>query len=284
MSGNCTALKYSRDFSFLNVFRAVGDAVNVYIPCNLVLAEFPPIAESIVFGSRPYSVQSDIVAVTAHMGILFPSEKQKKSSPNFLFTCPHALRLKASDTTTHEDSRRIDDDFRFYGVVVTVIAAPPMDEYPGSPRFNISSQTSTDPGPFSLDIVDYHFVSEFEPAPSLTDNPQRCMFHYDDLNERFYQETDDLDFIYSPQYFKTSSAELLFRDFAITFMVNGERLQFVAEQPNIVMVYKLDNENNRVPLYSQIQLGQIDFGDHMISVAGNRLSPVTKVILTPKMV
>ena len=280
MSSNF-ALKYSRDFSFLNVFQSVGDAVNVYIPCELVSSDFPPIAESIVFGSRPYSVQSDIVAVMVHMGVLFPSEKPKKSMPNFLYTCPHALSIKAGDSSQHEESRRIDDDFRFYGVVITVIASPPMEEYNGSPRFNVSSQTSTDPGPFSLDIVDYHFVSEFEPAPPLSDNPQRCMFHYDDFAERFYQRNDELDFMYSPQYFKPSAAEILFRDFIITFVVGDTRFMFVAELPNTVSVYRIDNEE-KVLVHQNIALSQIEFKDREISLAGDSLNPVSKVILASK--
>lgn len=281
MSVNCSALKYSRDFSFLNVFGAVGDAINVYIPSDLILADFPPIAESIVFGSRPYSVQSDIVAVVAHMGILFPSEKPKKSSPNFLFTCPNALKLKPNDQITHEDSKRIDDDFRFYGVVVTVIASPPLETYPGSSRFNISSHTSTDPGPFSLDIIDYHFVSEFEPIPSLTDNPLRLKFHFDDVEERFYQETDDIDFIYSPKYFKPSASEILFRDFIITFIVNNERFTFIAEQPNAISIYK-DDGDTKTLLQQDVALSQIDFGENTINISGNKLSPVSRVLLVSK--
>lgn len=281
MSSNCSALKYSRDFSFLNVFDTVGDAINVYIPSELILADFPPIAESIVFGSRPYSVQSDIVAIVAHMGILFPSEKQKKSSPNFLFTYPHALKLKATDKVTHEDSRRIDDDFHFYGVVVTVIASPPLDIYKASSRFSISSHTSSDPGPFSLDIIDYHFVSEFEPIPSLTEDPLKFKFHYDDIEERFYQETDDLDFIYSPKYFKLSVSEILFRDFIITFIVENNRFTFIAEQPNVISIYR-DDGDSKTLIQQDVALSQIDFGEDTINISGNKLSPVSKVLLASK--
>lgn len=281
MSSNCSALKYSRDFSFLNVFDTVGDAINVYIPSEIILADFPPIAESIVFGSRPYSVQSDIVAIIAHMGILFPSEKQKKSAPNFLYTYPNALKIQPTDKVTHEDSQRIDDDFHFYGVVVTVIASPPLDSYKASTRLNISSHPSNDPGPFSLDIVDYHFVSEFEPIPDLTEDPLTAKFHYDDIEERFYQETDDLDFIYSPQYFKSSVSEILFRDFKITFIVDSNRFTFVAEQPNSISIYKDDGDSTTL-MQKDVALSQIEFGENNINISGNNLSPVSKVLLESK--
>lgn len=281
MSKKCTAFKYSRDFSFLNVFGEIGDAVNVFVPAELITLDCQPISESIVFGSCPYSVQSDIIAIIAHMGILYPSEKQKKSSPNYLYTCPNALKLKTSDQAiSHEESCRIDDDFRFYGVVVTVLAYLPLDIYPGTVRFNISSQTSTDTGPFSLDIVDYHFISEYEPMPVLIDNPLEIKLHFNDFDERFYHEDENIDFVYSPSLFTPSATAVLFRDFIVSFLVGDDRILFKSDQPNKLSIYKF--EETETLIQDDVPFDSISFENNSITVNDKQFSPVFKVFLIKK--
>ena len=93
--------------------------------------------------------------------------------------------------------------------------------------------------------------------------------------------TDEVDFMYSPQYFKPSAAEILFRDFIITFVVGDTRFMFVAELPNTVSVYRIDNEE-KVLVHQNIALSQIEFKDREISLAGDSLNPVSKVILASK--
>ena len=275
-------LTYTASTDLGQILTRVGDYLNVFIPASFFTTDYQPVLESqAVYGGRPYSPASDLVAIVCHMGILFPSEKPKKSSPNLLLTSPKALKFgHTSETTLFDDTRKIDDDFKFYGVVVTVVARPPLSFYPSVQGFSFLSQKLDEASDVSVDIVDFHFVSEFEPIPKCTDDQNLCLMHCENPDDLECPETDNAEseavFKYSSDVFEGDAARHLFRDFVVSFVCSDCRYN-VHEFDGALTITRVSGEEQeprRVPLTS------VRFGDDFVEFEDVRVGPVTHVIVS----
>lgn len=275
-------LRFSRSLALSDIFLTVGDYFNIFVPTKFLAPDYPGLAEQLVFGSRPYSPASDLVAIICHMGIIYPSDRLKKSARTVLYTAPSALRLGALESPL-DDSRRIDDDLKFHGVVATVVAAPPLDSYPAVAGFGVQSQLMEGSSSFSVDVVDFHFVTDFEPEPPLAEDPDACRMHSENLRE--FLLTDDPDdepsFIYSPDFFDGQPLGGLFRDFVVTFVVGQERFVVKADNGRIAVIRQWANDGGRESqeVVSGAHVRSVRFGANCVEVADWRSGPVSRILM-----
>ena len=275
-------LGYTAGLDLAQVLPRVGDYLNVFIPASFFTTDYQTVLEhQAVYGERPYSPASDLVAIVCHMGVLFPSEKPKKSSPNSLRTWAKALKFgKTGEPPSFDDTRKIDDDFKFYGVVVTVLARPPLTVYPSVQGFSFASQKLNEESDVSVDIVDYHFVSEFEPIPKCTDNPELCLMHCDNPEELEYGETEDggsaASFRYSMDLFNGEAARFLFQDFVVSFVCEGCRYD-VHEVDGALSVAKVSEEDEQPETR---KFSGVNFGEDFVEFEDVRIGPIRQVLVS----
>jgi hypothetical protein len=276
-------LKYVTGLVIADHLKKPGDCINVFISSNLIISDTPALSDAQVFGSRPYAPTSDIIAMACHMGIVFPSEKPKKSAPNLIFTQPLALKFGTIDLSQFEESRRLDDDFKFYGVVVSVVADAPLDRYPGTPGVGCSSQTCEVPGIISLNIVDFTFISEFEPMPEMTSDPALCLKTYE--KEKDVGQLDN-GFKYSRAFFTPESTKLLLNDYVIWFVTetleiglqsNGE-LQLV----QTVTSEEEEEGTKQKVILSGFDLEELVFGENELRIRDLEYEHIYKMRIVAK--
>ena len=281
------AIRYTSKLNLQNILKNVGDSINVFVPVEHFTRENPVISQSKVYGSRPYSITSDLVALCAHMGILLPGEKPKKKSTDTLLTAPRAPMFGRSDTSI-EETRKIEDGFRFYGVVLSLIAVEGMETYPSIRGYCISSQAIKDDLPISLDVLDYSFISEFEPMPEIVEDPFQILTKETPVDYFTPVEEDGLlTFSYSPKLFKTDKEGYLFRDFKVLMFTEDDKiLQFKwTRNNNLCLLDRTsDTKDYKDPLITGIDYHNVTFSDKGITVkvSDERTSfSITKIILHP---
>lgn len=277
------AITYTTKLNLENILSDVGDSINVYIPAPHFILENPVLAEQIVYGQRPYSIKSDLVAICAHMGILFPGEKPKKNSPDILLTSPNAPFFGRS-SVPFDETRKIEDDFHFYGVLINVIAVQGRDSYSSSRGIFFPSQSIKDGLPLGIDILDYSFITEFEPMPELVDDPSLILVK--NSPEDFYTPVDEenlLSYEYSPSLFKSDKEGYLFRDFKVLIHTNGEVLQFKWTRNNICLLQKAnpDKGEEEKILATGLQFKNINFLEKSIRVGEMNFEPIDLITLSP---
>ena len=279
---NKLTLTYTANTDLSQILTNVGDYINIFIPASFVSADYINVIEhQAVYGGRPYSATSDLVAVVCHMGILFPSEKPKKSSPNLLLTSPRALKFgKTGEQTLFDDTRRIDDDFKFYGVVVTVVAKQPLKLYPSVQGFSFASQNLNVSGDVSIDIVDFHFVSEFEPIPKCTNDPELCLMHTDNVEDLEYGEADDkgndASFRYSKGAFDGESAKYLFKDFVVKFVCEDSEYE-VHDTDDVIIVNRIADDGRKS---TTCKFSDVTFKDNSVQFGSLKIGPIVRVIIS----
>jgi hypothetical protein len=277
-------LRYARSLNFASVFSEVGNFVNVFVPAACVAPDAPGLVDQLVYGGRPYSPSSDTVAMMCHMGILYPSDKPKKGYPNALRTAMNALRFAPGDLAP-EEHRRLDDDFKFAGVVVTVVATPPVDEYPSSPGYGIASQSAGGGDAFSVNIIDFHFVSEFVPMPPVSDDPAQCVGT--DAALALYAIGDESDTAFSVPCLPELFDGELFRDFDVAFVVDDEsREALVVCDAGAGLALKRtwdgDGERREDVVLEPLAWGAIVATQQGLEIGEFRSPPILRVVLTPK--
>jgi len=274
------ALAFSERLDLSEVLTRVGDGVNVFIPVSFVTADYLSGPEwRSAFGSRPYSPVSDLVTIVCHMGILFPNERPKKAAHNLLLTSPTALRFDAADVR-FEDARRIDDDFRINGVVVTVVAKPPLDAYPAAQGYGIASRALSEAGAVSVDIVDFHFASEFEPAPDVSDAAAACLFRHEPADD---DDADDagegVTLRYSRGIFEGGEPALLLEDFDLAFVCDEGEFRLTGTGDDLVVkrVAGAEEEETR-----GLRCGDLRFGDDSVEIGDLRITGILRVVVSAK--
>ena len=283
MKNGFFAIKYSPELKLDSILKAEGDAINVYVPVSYFKLDNPAFAGQLVYGRRPYSVKSDLVAILEHMGILFPVEKQKKNNPDLLFTNPNAL-LFGKREINYEEKTKIEDDFRFFGVVVTVTAVEPIEHYQSVPGFGLQSQAIHDLSFIALDILDYSFISEFEPMPKLVDDPEQIIRHFSPADIFLPEDTEQkLTYEYSPDLFSDDENGFLFKDYVVTFIMSDIQLSFKWTRNGFSLIQTLFSETNKgnveTPIESGIQFKDITFMEKGIKVKDHIFEPIIRVTL-----
>lgn len=273
-------LLYSEDFDLLELFQKVGDYCNVYIPSKFITVDYvSPDGDQTPFGSRPYSPLSDLVGIVCHMGILFPRDKPKKQSPIVLWTSPSALKFGTAKMS-FEDTQSIDDAFKFYGVVVTVVAKPPLEEYPAGQGYCFDSQETDEYHSFSVDIIDFHFVSEFEPVPECSEDSDECIMHVDNPDTIQSAGMDDNDAAawlpYNPEFF--TSADLLFEDYNITFVTQDDEYEIHMNSGTYTVTHRYNEEEESL---DGIAPSELIFSSNSVRIRDVEITPQSFVI-SPK--
>ena len=175
----------------------------------------------------------------------------------------------------------IDDDFKFYGVVVTVVAKPPLKLYPSVQGFSFASQNLSESGDVSVDIVDFHFVSEFEPIPECTNDPELCLMHTDNIEDLEYGEADgegsDADFRYAKEAFGNNAAKYLFKDFVVKFVCEDAEYH-VHDTDDVITVDRIANDEKESK--SGFKTEDFKFGDDFVEFGDIKIGPIVRVILS----
>lgn len=267
-----------------NILKSEGDTINIFVPVDHFILDNPVFTQQNVYGSRPYSIKSDLVAILAHMGILFPGEKPKKNSPDVLCTSPSAPLFGKQDTINLEDTRKIEDDFRFYGVVVAVTAVEPLEHYPAIPGFGVASQALHDSAFIAIDILDYSFISEFEPMPTLVDDPDTIVRHFSKAD--FFLPADEdnlLTYEYSPNLFSSDKEGYLFRDYKVSFIMNDVSLQFKWTRNQLCLIQRMLSVDSKLSdekvIDENIKYSDIKFNDTSIAIGEKSYGPISRVTL-----
>lgn len=278
------AIKYTPTFNLIDALHSSGDTLNVFIEAENITFDFPPIQDQRVYGARPYSVISDLVAIVAHMGILFPIDKPKKATPTKLATSPIALKFGKDAGLDIEDIREVDCGFKFYGVVVTVIALQPLENYPEAQGFAFVSSETDGSAPFAVDIVNYYFVSEFEPMPIIVSNSEEILEHHELDDFKADGNVAYTTFEYSPDLFSDQSS-FLFRDFSLVFSANDETY-LLSENRNGFKLEKKSKERFISEPYilvaKDFRYENIIFEKNAININNEEYKPVLEITLVPK--
>lgn len=266
------------------ILSSEGDSINVYIPIEFFAFDSPVLVNQIVYGGRPYSPKSDILAICAHMGILFPGEKLKRHSPDILFTAPSASLFGRKPNSPIDDAKKIEDDFRLFGVVVAVVAVEGSDYYPPIQGYSLSSQESNEVSMISIDILDYSFISEFEPIPDIIEDPNTIIKH--NVSKEYFHPELDTDFIeydYSPDLFKDDTEGFLFQDYIISFIYNTSHLQFRPTRKGFILVERLIQkdgvETDLQIIESNVQFRDIRFTERGFVVKEKNYEPIHRLVL-----
>ena len=278
-----SAIRYTTKLRLNTILKAPGQAIKVFVPVEHFTHENPVISQQTVYGGRPYSFKSDLVAICCHMGILFPGEKPKKNSTDILLTAPNAPLFNRGEPTS-EEHRKIEDDFRFYGVVLSLIAVPaPTDFYSSVRGYCISSQSIKDTNPVALDVLDYSFISEFEPMPELVEDPISIRTEEDETS--FFKPIDEDDLLtyqYSRSLFYSDKEGYLFRDFKVLMFTDDDIiLQFKWKRNNLCLIEKKLQTNEENTILTGVRFKDIHFLEKGIQVTDKLNVNLVKVVLQP---
>lgn len=262
---NCQAIRYTKEMKLQQILNEPGDSINIFIPAEIVTADYQTLVENRIWGPRPYSIDSDLVAIVVHMGILFPSEKPKKSSPNLLYTSQNALKFGKTENLDLSDTKRVDDDYKFYGVVVTVCAKEKLTSYQGVQGFFIVSGSHDEEENLSVDIIDFHFITEYDPMPEIIENPADIIKKYDiDQIKEVDANVEGLVFTYKQEIFSVHP-ELLFRDFQFLIQI-PEGLYEINTNENLIRIFKVTvnqetEEEEKTSIQKDIPIEKISFDE-----------------------
>ena len=284
VSNSFRAIRYTTKLKLDEILQNPGDSINVFVPVEHFTNENTMISQQHIFGSRPYAMRSDLVALCAHMGILFPGERPKKNSTDTLLTAPNAPMFGHGESSLDEP-RKIEDDFRFFGVVLALIAVPGIENYPSVRGYCISSQSLHDPSPIALDVLDYSFISEFEPMPELVDDPFSILVK--ETPADYFTPIDEEDLLtykYSRKLFISDKEGYLFRDFKVLmFTDDGRILQFKWTRNNLCLLERSadQTQNEEKCLLTGVRFKDIKFLDTGIQVTDKLTANLEKIILQP---
>jgi hypothetical protein len=189
--------------------------------------------------------------------------------------------------TQFEESRRLDDDFRFYGVVVTVIADKPLESYPGAPGVGCSSQADENAEnfnghKFSVNIVDFTFISEFEPMPETTADPALCWKTYEpDQHPGVLGDG----FRYSPEFFTKEALIVLLKDYVIWFLAESEEIG-LRQRKKLELISRAKEEGESkdeiVVVTKGLDLKDVEFGKTTVSFGDLQIGPIVKMRIVEK--
>ncbi|OHS95675.1 hypothetical protein TRFO_38182 [Tritrichomonas foetus] len=203
------SILYTPSLNFREIFQNIGDSIQVFIPIDLIKNEAAAISQETVFGNRPYSINSDILAMTVHMGIIFPDSEKKLFwlSSETCFT-PE----KEGERHRFEHVRTINDEFGLAGVFVTVVATAPLERYPSAQRYSIKSHEEiSDGAPFSLDIPKAFLATSYEQPKIVSD--------YSKIIRKFFDPTTKIGgpgyLPYMQEYFTPQTLDYLLNNYQI---------------------------------------------------------------------
>ena len=283
MSGK-PALRYVPGLALGDIMANVGDYLNIFVSAEYATSEYISSMADKAYGRRPYAPISDLIAIICHMGILFPgTDKPKRLAPNIVLTSPGALQFTADDISTSE--RRIDEDCTFHGIVVTVLARPPLDVYPSVRSFaSVSGEFSGETN-FSVDIVDFYFVPEFESIPNCSDRPNDCVMHSDDyellVRDELSGTKEEVVFPYSKGLFSSESVGYLLKDFVIEFRCEHSAYQ-LRESDGKVTLKKTWQKNKEVQtedVGGALDANNMYIGDDRVEIGSVDVGPIEQVAL-----
>lgn len=193
---------YKKYINFSNVFKEIGDSMDIYIESDkFKLENVKDLKDSLkICGQRPYSSDSDILAISLHMGILF--QKNKQSNQEYFSVVTNALKFGKGVAKPEAEQKK---DIKFTGVVVTITTTSPLELYKSMQGHGIVSQESRVSGKFALDVIGYSHKSLYEPINSdiLTDDLNAAIYRLSDRADfRFNIDTGEVTSTYNPDQLK----------------------------------------------------------------------------------
>lgn len=252
------AIKYSPDLNFCQIFNNVGDSIRVFIPIDDVKLDSPALKENKVYGSGPYSINSDILAIIAYMGILFPRTYDDKKYWKTSSVC--FSPEKEDDIQKDVQIKIVNDEFGLLGVIATVVADEPQSYYKSSQRYDIKSQEEENNGaPFSINIIKASLAMSCE-QPIIVDDYKKIVRRYlKPVNIKY----DDR-FPYIREYFTIQTCRFLFSQYDAIFFTDQGNLVLSGEDSSQLHLFSL-NENNETKLLGDLKIDNVYFDDTSIT-------------------
>lgn len=253
------AIKYSPDLNFLEIFHNVGDSIRVFIPIDDIKVDSPVVKENKVYGSGPFSINSDILAIVVYMGILYSQKKPYWSNSSTCFS-PE----KEDDIRKSNHLRIVNDEFGLLGVIVTVVAEEPQPYYKSSQRYIIKSREEEDSdAPFSINIQKAFLAMSYE-QPIIVDD-------YTKIVHRSYQPPKieshgkpEGQFPYMREYFTYQTCLFLFEQYYAVFFTNRGNFVLNGKNSNNLQFFEV-NQDGENSLIGDLTIENIVFDDTSIT-------------------
>ena len=253
------AIKYSPDLNFLDIFQNVGDSIRVFIPIDDIKFDSPALKENKVYGSGPFSINSDILAITVYMGILYPHKKQFWSNSSTCFT-PE----KEDDTQKKNHLGIINDEFGLIGVIVTVIADDPQPYYKSSLRYIIKSREEEhNDAPFSINIKKSFLAMSYE-QPIIVDDYTKIVHRFSQPLVPENDRKSEGQFPYMREYFTPQTCSFLFKQYNAAFYTDSGNFLISGEDSNNLKLFEID-QDDETALIGNLSLENILFNDTSIT-------------------
>ncbi|OHS98514.1 hypothetical protein TRFO_35044 [Tritrichomonas foetus] len=172
-----TAIEYTPDFKISDLDPQPGDIFRFYVDEKYTNYSHPPLGGRVIYGAPYYAPESDISAISSHVGCLFQYHKRKSTSHRRLNTIRNALEISlCGEAEYHRRAQIIQFPLEAHpkGVLLTICIdyAPPS--FPQCNRNGLRSRDLHDARPFSMRVSHFWLVSEFD-EPIIFKRPQEYM-------------------------------------------------------------------------------------------------------------
>lgn len=276
-----SAIEYETCLNINDILSEPFETVNVFVPLKYYTSYNPVLTESLVFGPRPYSSQSDILAIIAHMGIFHRSKKAKNQTQDILSTFPDAIVFGFKNYFELDDVRKIESDIDIKGLIVVLYSAEPLDYYQPRKGVYLESRGNNVRGNFSVDIIDYHFVLECDDMPKLYP-PSKVItkknVHFD--RETLLNRNQDM---YTGEYQYEMFSKYTDAEFYKSFRINFHTLQndiycfrWEGEQ---LFIDKIGCHGNTILESTPINANEIQYNEKCISVGCIVINNIVRVTI-----
>lgn len=253
------AIKYVPDLNFLEIFHNIGDSIRVFIPIDDIKLDSPALKNNKVYGSGPFSVNSDILAITVYMGILYPQKKPYWSNSSTCFSPEKEDDIRKLDYHL----RIINDEFDLLGVIVTVIAEEPQPYYKSSQRYVIKSKEDDNDAPFSINIQKAFLAMSYE-QPIIVDDYSKIVQRYVQPSKIERHGEIEGQFPYTREYFTIQTCLFLFKQYYAVFYTNSGNFMLKGDDSSNLKFFELD-AGGEGSLVGDLSIDNIVFNDASIS-------------------
>ena len=270
---NYTAVLYTPKLDLSRYLVTENQKMDIFIPVYYFGWEHLSNAQGRVFGSRPYSVASNLIMACVHSGILFPPEKGKKSLRHYLQTAIDCLKFESpSQCLDQADVVIFDEHTNLKGLLVSIqgLSSEPVESCNG---FCFPSRSMIYGDFMRFDFLDFYFITPADNMPNLVDVTS--------YPEKFVNP--DTSTKYEPSMLNSGLLMEFLERFNIIFIDGKEKYCMRTSTKNLewCQISKRRSTNEFKALYSNLVENDIGFDDKCILIKGRSFGPFNYMELSP---